>query len=484
MRPQFKLFSMRFGGTVRWRLTLWYTLVLFLSFVLFGAVVDRLVKKSLYSQIDHELADALAMVTGAIDRIYKEEGNPSPARLQDEIDELSLPSQIALRLTPAEGQAFNVNIRSFPRPFLEALEDRGLGAGRPITMSDGSISWRLCQGSGRGAPGYHVFLACNLALIETQLAALRWTLFIALPLILLFAAASGYFLAGRALKPVIHMAAQARHIEANALEQRLAAAEFNNEFGQLAQVLNDLFARLEKAFQQQRQFLSDAAHELRTPAAILRSQADVALEKLRSAGEYAETLGAMRTEAEHLSAIVDDLLLIARAEAAQLPIARNLVDLMEIADESCRAVRPLAESRNLVLNWRVGEEVSVHGDPRLLRRAIMNLLTNAVKYTPPGGSISVAVAAHPPLASLVVVDTGRGVEAEDLPRIFDRFYRGAGRAGTDSEGAGLGLAIVKMIAELHGGRVSVASDSEKGSTFTLSVPLSNLDEAIAKRNRI
>ncbi len=103
----------------------------------------------------------------------------------------------------------------------------------------------------------------------------------------------------------------------------------------------------------------------------------------------------MRTEAEHLSAIVDDLLLIARAEAAQLPIARNPVDLMEIADESCRAVRPLAESRNMVLNWRVGEEVSVHGDARLLRRAVINLLTNAVKYTPPGGSISVAVAADP-----------------------------------------------------------------------------------------
>lgn len=471
MKLPIKLPSLRFGRTVRWRLTLWYTLVLFLSFVLFGAVVDHLAQRNLYSQVDRQLLDALAMVTGALDRAYKEEGKPSSSRLRDEIDKIGLPSHVALQLAPGEGPEYLVNIRSLPRSLMDTLDGGRIGPGLPVTVRDGTVSWRLCQGRGGGPSGYRVLLASNLALVDAQLATLRWTLLIVLPLILLFATGSGYFLAGRALKPVTQIAAQARHIEANALDQRLAVAGSHDEFGQLAQVLNDLFARLERAFRQQRQFLSDAAHELRTPAAILRSQADVALEKQRSAGDYAETLCAMRTEAEHLSAIVDDLFLISRAEAAQLPIVKAPADLMETVDECCRALRPLAQSRNLHLTWSVGEEVNVQGDVRLLRRAVMNLLTNAVKFTPAGGSISVDVNADLAFATVTVADTGKGVAAEDLPHIFDRFYRGAGRAAAEQEGAGLGLAIVKMIAELHGGRVTMTSNIGKGSTIRLFVPI-------------
>lgn len=463
--------SMRFGTTVRWRLTLWYTLVLFLSFVFLGGVLDHLAKQSLYSQVDHEMSDALLMVTGALDRVYKEEGKPPATRLLDEINELGLPPQLALQLVPAGGQTYLVNVRSLPDPLLDAMRGERIGSEKPTTIHDGSHSWRLSRSVGAGSFGYQVFLARDLALVDAQLGAMRRTLLIALPLILLFAAASGYFLAGRALKPVIQIASQARHIEAQALEQRLEIASSHDEFGQLAQVLNDLFARLERAFQQQRQFLSDAAHELRTPAAILRSQADVALEKPRSAEEYAATLATMRSETEHLSEIVDDLLLIARAEAAQLPVVKEPADLMEIADDCCRALRPLAQRKDLFLKWSVGEEVNVPGDARLLRRAIVNLLTNAFKYTPEGGVISVNVKPDSAFASVEVADTGTGVAAEDLPHIFDRFYRGA--AGAEPEGAGLGLAIVKMIAELHGGRVAVDNNAGKGATFTLFVPVNH-----------
>jgi heavy metal sensor kinase len=467
MASRIKFSSMRFGRSVRWRLTLWYTLVLSLSFVFFAEVVDRLAKQSLYSQVDGELTDARAMVTGALDRAYKEEGNPAPARLRDEIDELGLPSHVALQLQPAEGPAYFFNVRFLPEPVLSA----GLiASSAPISVDDGARSWRLCRGNGGGKPGYQVLLALDLTLVDAQLRTLRRTLLIVLPLIVLFAAGSGLFLAGRALQPVTQIAAQARHIEAHALEQRLEVASSQDEFGQLAQVLNDLFARLERAFQQQRQFLSDAAHELRTPAAILRSQADVALEKPRTAVEYAATLAAMRSETEHLSAIVDDLLLIARAEASQLPVVREPADLVEITDESCRAMRPIAQSKSLLLNWSVGDEVNVPGDARLLRRALVNLLANAVKYTPAGGVISVRVKLDSAFASVVVKDTGKGIAADDLAHIFDRFYRGSGRSGAESEGAGLGLAIVKMIAELHRGHVTVASDPGRGSTFALYIP--------------
>lgn len=464
---------MRFGRTVRWRLTLWYTLVLSLSFVFLGAAVDHVAKQSLYTQVDRELSDALGMVTGALDRAYKKDGKPTSAHLLDEIGELGLPSQVALLLAPADGRTYLVNVRALPEPLMAAMRGGRIASGVPTTVGDGSRPWRLCRGTGGGSAGYQVFLARDLALVDAQLGTLRRTLLIALPLILLSAAGSGYFLAGRALKPVTQIAAQARHIEAHALEQRLEVASSHDEFGQLARVLNDLFARLERAFQQQRQFLSDAAHELRTPAAILRSQADVALENPRSAEEYAATLASMRAETEHLSEIVDDLLLIARAEAAQLPVLKEPVDLMEIADESCRALRPLAQGKDLFLKWSIGDEVNVPGDARLLRRAVVNLITNAVKYTPRGGVISVSVTQDSAFASVEVADNGTGVAAADLPRIFDRFYRGAGRAGVESEGAGLGLAIVKMIAELHGGRTNVVNNAGPGATFTLFVPLSH-----------
>jgi signal transduction histidine kinase len=139
-------------------------------------------------------------------------------------------------------------------------------------------------------------------------------------------------------------------------------------------------------------------------------------------------------------------------------------------DDSCRVVRPLVHKKNLMLRWSVGEEVKVSGDARLLRRAIVNLLANAVQYTPEQGSISVAVISNPSVACVEVADTGKGVAAEDLPRIFDRFYRGSSCAGTEAEGTGLGLAIVKMIAELHGGTATVTSCLGNGSTFALCIP--------------
>lgn len=222
---------MWFGKTVRWRLTFWYMLVLSLSFIFFGGVVNHLAKQSLYSQVDRELSDARAMVTGALDRAYREEGSPTAARLLDEIGELGLPSQMALQLSLAEAQQYFVNVRSLPDSLLAAVRDGRVRFGEPATVFDGLRSWRLCRGSGGNGSGYQVLLARDLTLVDAQLGTLRRTLFIALPLILLFAAGSGYFLAGRALKPVTQMTAQARHIEAHALEQRLEAASSMTNLG-------------------------------------------------------------------------------------------------------------------------------------------------------------------------------------------------------------------------------------------------------------
>lgn len=383
--------KIRLGKTVRWRLTLWYTLVLFLSFAIFSTVVHRIVSRNLYRMVDRQLSDTLQSVVVIVTRSYQEVGSPTDEYLREELEEVGFSSQVALRLVLPDGKVSYFNTHSLPDSLLNAVQNAKSRPGKPLTLSDGARSWRVLSGqSTYGAP-CQIVVTRRLSSIEEQLSTLRMTLLITLPLILLFATASGYLLAARALGPVAKITTKARHIEAHALQERLEVVNPEDEIGQLTLVLNDLFARLDQAFQQQRQFLSDAAHELRTPAAILRSQAEVALDKSRSAEEYAATLAAMRAEIEQLSSIVDDLLLIARAESSQLPVIKEPVDLTEMVDESIRALRPLIQRKNLVLRWKVGEEVSVSGDARLLRRAVMNLLANAIKYTPEGGTISALI---------------------------------------------------------------------------------------------
>ena len=467
----------QFGKTVRWRLTLWSALVLCLTFVAFSVVVDRLTIRSLYAQVDRHLAETLATVTGSLDQVYQEQARPTVEQLRAEIAELGLPADTLLQLSGHDGQVFYFNTRALPSSLLDRVLRHAEQAGRPTSITDGTHAWRVVQVIQHPITQlpearfeYRVLLARDLSPIEAQLRSLRRALLVTLPLILLLAAAGGYFLAGRAMQPVARITAQARHIEAHALHERLQVARADDEFGQLARVLNDLFARLERAFQHQRQFIADAAHELRTPVAILRSQTDVALERPRPAGEYAATLAAMRAEIEHLSALVDDLLLIARADAEQLPLGREVVDVVEVVDEACRALRPLARNKRLALRWEIGDELSVRGDARLLRRAVVNLLANAIKYTPEGGAIRVTVVPHGDRAAIGIADTGIGLAAEDLPHIFARFYRAHRGSGAQEEGSGLGLAIVKMIAELHGGCVHVDSSPGKGSCFTLFIP--------------
>ena len=470
--------------TVRWRLTLWYTLVLCLTFAIFSVVVDRLTTSHLYAQADRQLADTLTAVSRSLDQAYRENLPPASGHMQEEIAELGLPADMLLQVSWPDGTVNYLNTRSLPVALMEWARNIKAESNSPVTIFDGARQWRVAQLIQHvdANAEYQVLLARDLAPLATQLQSLRRTLLITLPLILLLAAVGGYFLAARALRPVAQIAAQARHIEARALHERLEVPRTDDEFGQLARVLNDLFARLERAFQYQRQFLADAAHELRTPVAILRSQADVALERPRLAEDYAVTLTAMRAETEQLSALVDNLLLIARADAEQLPLSMESLDVMEVVDDACRAVRPLAQSKQLTLHWEIGDEISVHGDARLLRRAVINVLTNAIKYTMPGGEIIIAVEREANGAAISVTDTGIGLAPEDMPHIFERFYRADRSLLAHEEGSGLGLAIVKMIAELHTGQVKVESVFGEGSRFTIFIPSATVEaEAVWER---
>ena len=304
-------------------------------------------------------------------------------------------------------------------------------------------------------------------------ALLAYVIFI--PAALLLAGLGGYLLARRSLRPVVSMGEQVARMSAANLHERLAVSDAQDELGQLAQVFNGLLARLEQAFEQQRRFMADASHELRTPVAIVRTEADVALAQPdRPPDDYRESLSVIREGGRRLSAIVDDLLLLARADAGQRPLRRTALYLDELVEECVRAVRSLAAQRRTELTGDTGGEAPCRGDEELLRRLIINLLDNAIKHSPPGSRVHVRLVRDDAAYRVVVTDTGGGIPAEAQPHIFDRFFRvDAARArgdGGSARGAGLGLAIARWVAEAHGGALRLVQSSDAGSEFEAELP--------------
>jgi signal transduction histidine kinase len=276
------------------------------------------------------------------------------------------------------------------------------------------------------------------------------------------------------------MSERASRISAATLHERLPVGRTDDEPGRLALAFNALLGRLDEAFDQQRQFVADASHELRTPVAIVSGEAQLALSRDdRSPQELRTALETIRGEADRLQHIVSDLFLLARADAREPMLSLVPLYLGELAAESVTSMATLASSKQIALTYGGPMDLPVRGDEQLLRRLVMNLIDNAIKYTPAGGRVSVTGSSLGARHLLRVCDTGIGIPADDQPKIFERFYRvnGASAAGalppatpTVSSGAGLGLAIAHWIADAHGGDLSLEKSDAGGTTFLLSLP--------------
>lgn len=299
---------------------------------------------------------------------------------------------------------------------------------------------------------------------------------VAIPLLILAAAASGYFLARRSLAPVASMAEHATEISATNLHERLPVGG-GDELVRLARVINDLLDRLEASFEQQRRFMADASHELRTPTAIVRTEADVTLSKAhRDEAEYRESVGIMQDASRRLTRIVDDLFLLARSDAGHLVVHRGPIYLEDVVDDTTRGMRPLAEKRQVRLELADVVEAPVEGDADLLGRLLLNLMDNAIKHSPAGGLVSVGMQRTGNWVHVDVVDEGPGIPPEAQSRVFERFFRvDAARTRPETShtsGAGLGLAIARRIAEVHDGRLELAESRPGHTAFRVSVPVS------------
>ena len=291
-----------------------------------------------------------------------------------------------------------------------------------------------------------------------------------LPFGLLLASVGGWFLARRALKPVDEMTQAARRISGEDLTGRLQETGTGDELDWLAKTLNDMLGRLDDSFRQTRQFSADAAHELQTPLTILKGEIEVALRSPRSPEEYRGVLQSNLEEIDRISSLVAGLLLLARADRGVLRLDLKPVNLLELLEEVGEQMRRLAENQAVSLNYGLTEPASIQGDREHFKRLLLNLIDNAIKYTPAGGRVTLSLRCDGTWAHVEISDTGMGLSPDEQDQIFNRFYRAAEARSQGGGGAGLGLSIAQSIAVAHGGRIEVASTPGQGSTFTVSLP--------------
>jgi heavy metal sensor kinase len=458
--------------SVRTRLTLWYVAVMAGVLLIYIGSASAQLFFHLRSQLDGLAIEDLETVEGLLS--FAPGGK---LLLRSDYHDHPETAQMQERLMEVRANDGSLLYQS------ESLHNRALGGAlapgeglssysqRSIRLSDGR---RVRLASKRHSIDGHQTLI-RLAFDEAPLWENLWQavigLMAGLPIALGFAGFAGYFLARRALSPVERMARRAHEINGDDLRARLAVENPNDELGLLARAFNETLGRLERSFEQLRRFTSDAAHELRTPLMAIRSVGEAGLREQASGDEYREVIGSMLEDSARLSRLVDSLLTIARADAGQIRLEKVDVPILPFVREAVLIMEVLAEEKGQAVSVDGSSSAHVQADPLILRQVIINLLDNAIKHTPQGGSIIVRVfGAEGSKVVVEVKDGGPGIAPEHRDRVFDRFYRvDDGRAGEDG-GVGLGLAIAKWGAEAHGGRLDLDCPASGGSTFRLVLP--------------
>jgi len=458
-------------NTVRVRLTLWYVVVFGLLLAGFSAFVYVVLSQTLYARLDQSLSRAAQVVAGEFrSEVAEHEGGAAAGAVQA-LTELHLPGIYVAIFDGEQPLASNFDRNQFSAREL-----------LPSTATGDQATFRTVQGYGEegarvavisaqaGDKGYLVAAAEPLQNLVEQLESIRRIFYLGFPASLLVAGIGGFILAKKSLAPVVAMSNQAESISARNLHERLSIGNKGDELGHLARVINELLSRLDGSFESMREFIADASHELRTPLSIIRGEADVALSQDRDATEYRDALAIIQDEAKRLSRIVDDMMALARADAGRRRLQIEEFYLNDLVEECCKAATVLTVREGVSLTIDPAADIAFRGDEDLLRRMFLNLLDNAIKYTPSGGSVSVELACEPANVKIIVSDTGIGIPADHAQHVFERFYR-VDKAGSRADGrSGLGLAIAKWVAEAHNGSIHLVSRPGHGSKFTVSLP--------------
>jgi heavy metal sensor kinase len=523
---------MKIFKSIKWRLQIWYGLILVIVLAGFGFTAYHLESNRQFRRIDDELHRRFGFVANALRRPpprgpeaddlpfdqpppRRNDGfqdGPQPFRPgANNSRQFRLPPEAAALFDTSDPNGFYFVItrdgNEIARSTNAPLSDR-YSFDRSDMMKDNAITVFPAKHAGPkyngeqtiesdrrptpiGQPGptrmigtfREIFVVDNLTdrgvgstiLVGRNIAPeLKELRFIALTLtgvgagILLLGLTVGGRLVTRAIQPIEAISATAVKISAGDLSQRINVAEAESELGQLASVLNSTFARLETAFAQQKQFASDAAHELRTPVSVMLTQTQTALTRERDAASYKQTVEACQRAAQRMRKLIESLLALARFDAGQEVLRRARFDFSKTIVDSIELVQTLADERGVKIISELAP-LEINGDSERLAQVVTNLLTNAIQYNKPAGEVRVKLESNHGLAVLTIADTGQGIAAENLPRLFGRFFR-ADQSRTGGSNAGLGLAISKAIVEAHGGAIEVASQDKVGTTFTVRLP--------------
>ncbi|HXP83700.1 MAG TPA: ATP-binding protein [Bryobacteraceae bacterium] len=458
---------------VRTRLTLWYVAILAAVLLIYGGITSSIVLVQLRTQLDHLAIEDLETVEG-----FLSFGPDGKITLRNDYHDHPYSPEMQQRFLEVRAADGTLLYRD------ERLGERALGGApepgegvnsyspRSLRLSDG-MPVRLI--SRRHLLEGHPTLI-RLAFSEDPMWQRFWQLvvglIVGLPLALGLAGAGGYFLARRALSPVERMARRAREINAERLSARIEVENPHDELGLLAQAFNETLARLEQSFEQLKRFTSDASHELRTPLTAIRSVGEVGLQQDGNREHYREVIGSMLEEAGRLDRLVESLLTISRADSGQIRLQRATLGLLPLVQEAAVLLDVLAEEKGQTLSLEGDASIQVNADSVILRQVVINLLDNAIKYSPRKGHVSVRVLRYDArTAGIEVQDCGPGIPAEHRDKIFDRFYRIDEGRSRDAGGAGLGLAIARWGAEAHDGRLELVF-AAAGCIFRLRLPIS------------
>lgn len=436
--------------SIRVRLAAWYLAILGTGLILLGAVVWISLRQTMLASLDADLASQTANFV----RFLEQESYSSDlAVLWDESREYSttLPTGHSLRVWTGDGSLL------YAAPSAESLQQ----GSRRFNREDVSVLGHRLS----------IELGASLKEVSETLSLLRTILFSSVPLILIIATAGGWWISGRALQPVDTLTTAAEAIGPNDLASRLPVPGTRDELQRLAEAWNRMLGRIAASVEQMTRFTADAAHELRTPVTIVMSTAEVALRRERDSDAYRTALSEIHTESVRLATLVEELLWLARADGGTSGLNCEDVVIEDLVSDVFATAQSLAAHRGVSLLRHSDGETSttIRCDRRAMRQCLMVLLDNAIKFTPSGGIVRLRVTPGPDRCRIEVHDSGRGIEEEHLPYIFDRFYQADKSRATS--GFGLGLSIAKGIVEAHQGLIGVTSSRESGSCFYLELPL-------------
>jgi len=462
--------------SVRGRLTLYYVSVLAAALVIVGLLIYVLLARALYVRVDENLQAVVRIAMTSLSNDLAEGQDYQDAARSTAAEQASSEQMLAIydidgRLLAESGRDGDLEIAL---PAANAIPD-GEELLQTVLETDGDDRHRLAfRRVSLSASQYIVVAGADLEPMDEELEFLRRILAYVVPLALAIAGAGGWFLARQSLSPVVAMADRARRIGVENLSERLPVANPRDELGHLAETFNELLSRLETSLIQQRRFMADASHELRTPVTTTRTAASVTLQQAhRDEHEYREALQIVEQQAVRLSRVVDDMFTLARADAGNYPMRVTPMYLDEVIDDIVRAARVVASTRNVTIETTTVPSAAFTGDEDLVHRLIVNLIDNAVRHAPAGSTVRVELDETANGYAIAVNDQGPGIPPDLRQSTFERFYRGDPARRSDAhDGAGLGLALARWIANAHGGDVTLARSSASGSTFVVSLPSS------------